>query len=210
MPRFSLLSLSARAVATGLFLAVLSVSSAAQNGTTFGRVQNLILNGDFDMGDTGFASDYVFGDVTGPGTYTIGTNPSMVPGHYPDWGNFGDHTTGTGNMFIANGGNSVSTKVWSETVAVDPETPYRVSFWAATINTSSPSPAALLLEITGERVGGLILPTNNPVAGGSWVNFAGYWASGGSTSAMLVIYDENIATAFNDFVLDDITLGKDE
>jgi hypothetical protein len=169
-----------------------------------------ISNGDFESGNSGFTSGYTFRKrVSGPGTYTIGTNPSTVRGRFADWGSFGDHTSGIGNMFIANGGNSASTTVGSETITVTPSTSYLFSFWGATINAKSPSPTNLALLINGNSVGNNdLFPTNSPAAGGRWVNFAAIWNSGLSTSANLVLVDKNTATDFNDFALDDITFQK--
>jgi hypothetical protein len=167
---------------------------------------NLIVNGAFGMGNTGFVSQYVFGNDTGPGTYVIGKEPCQVSGHYFDWQCFPSYHGADYSMFIANGGNSVSQEVWTETVAVDPEGQYLVNFWAATINTSSSSPAQLALQINGEVLGGVVLPDASPVTGGTWVHLSRVWDSGSSSSATVVILDENTATDLNDFVVDDISL----
>jgi hypothetical protein len=167
---------------------------------------NLIVNGAFGMGNSGFGSQYVFGNDTNPGTYVIGKEPCQVSGHYFDWQCFPSHHGADYNMFIANGGNSASQAVWTETVTVDPEGQYLVNFWAATINTSSSSPAQLALEINGEVLGGVVLPAASPVTGGTWVHLSRVWNSGSSASATVVILDENTATDLNDFVVDDISL----
>ena len=56
--------------------------------------QNLVINGDFKSGNHGFTTGYAFGDVSVPGTYFIGPNPSTAQGAFGDWCNCGDHTTG--------------------------------------------------------------------------------------------------------------------
>ena len=40
--------------------------------------QNLVINGDFENGNTGFNTGYSIGDVANPGGYAIGTNPSTA------------------------------------------------------------------------------------------------------------------------------------
>ena len=55
----------------------------------------------------------------GTGHYTVGVNPHNFN---PNGSSFGDHTTGTGNMFIANGSTSANTVVWQETVNVSSDT----------------------------------------------------------------------------------------
>ncbi len=66
---------------------------------------NLITNGDFESGNTGFTSGYAFGNVHGPGTYWIGGTPSQAPGAWGGWYNGGDHTSGSGKMMVVNGAN---------------------------------------------------------------------------------------------------------
>ena len=163
---------------------------------------NLIVNGAFGMGNTGFVSDYVYGNDYNPGTYVIGPEPCEVPGHWFDWQCFPPHNGSL--MFIANGANYVSQTAWTETVTVDPETKYLVSFWAATLNTSITSPAQLVLQINGEVAGQITLPDQSPITGGSWVQLEISWPSGDSSSAVVAIFDENTATDANDFVLDDL------
>jgi hypothetical protein len=203
--------LAASAIDSPTLMALRSFDLADNDGSPTEVVQetggqNLIVNGAFGMGNTGFVSQYVFGNDTNPGTYVIGTEPCLVPGHYFDWQCFSAHNGPGYRMFIANGGNSASETVWTETVDIAPETRYAVTFWGATINTSSSSPAQLALEINGQVLGSVVLPASSPVTGGSWVSLSGYWNSGSSTTATLVILDKNTATDLNDFVLDDISL----
>jgi len=189
------------ATANAAFARTLSpVAPAFDDGT------NLIVNGDFEMGNTGFTSVYLYGLITEPGTYVIGSNPSTATGHWYDWCNFGDHTTGTGLMFIANGGSSVGHFVWSQAVTVDPNTQYNISLWGATINTYSGGPAQLVIMINGQALGGVTLPANCPAAGGSWVNLTSSWNSGTNTTAVVTIRDRVTAVGLNDFVMDDISL----
>ena len=61
---------------------------------------NLVANGDFSLGNTGFTSQYVYTTNLFPeDTYVVGDNPNHF---HPQGANFGDHTTGTGLMLIAN------------------------------------------------------------------------------------------------------------
>ena len=50
-----------------------------------GTSQNLVINGDFESGNTGFKTAYTLGDDSNPGGYTIGANPSTAPGAFGDW-----------------------------------------------------------------------------------------------------------------------------
>lgn len=176
---------------------------AAQAGTG----QNLVINGDFESGNSGFTSGYTFGDVSGPGTYNIGANPSTAAGAYGDWCNCGDHTNGTGNMMIVNGANSGSLPVWKETVSVAPSTNYEFSYWAAEIDHDSSSVPRLSLKINGRVIGSSTLPEFPPDNGGQWQNYTFTWNSGSSKTAELAIFDLNTDTPWNDFALDDISFS---
>lgn len=77
---------------------------------------NLITNGDFSAGKTGFQTDYP-PPTFGAGALSIDTNrPPLNPG----WATFGDHTTGNGLMLVADGTTFADQKVWLETVSVSP------------------------------------------------------------------------------------------
>lgn len=81
----------------------LSAVPVFSNGPT-----NLIVNGDFEDGNTGFNTEYIYVDPsnTGPWTlgpeyrYTVSTDPND---YHSAWTSFGDHTSGTGKMMIVNG-----------------------------------------------------------------------------------------------------------
>jgi hypothetical protein len=90
------------------------------NGSGLATSANLITNGDFEEGNTGFISQYTHVAGTGStalwnaGTYTISTNPAL---YHRDWfPGFGDHTFGTGKMMIANGATFAPLYVWLQNV----------------------------------------------------------------------------------------------
>ena len=77
---------------------------------------NLLVNGDFSAGNTGFTSGYNHvpnGSFTAPGDYGVITNPAVA--FTNGYASFGDHTTGTGLMMFGDGAGS-QTPFWSETV----------------------------------------------------------------------------------------------
>lgn len=163
--------------------------------------QNLIVNGDFEAGNVGFSSDYTYDDtppMDGYGYYAIGTNPKTWNSF---WSSFGDHTSGTGKMFIADGAVQPNKTVWQQTVTVVSGTPYIFSYWAA---SSYPQrPANLRTYINGVQVGSdLQLPSTT----GEWVQFSVVWNSGSATSATIRLVDLLTYGLGNDFVLDDISL----
>lgn len=168
---------------------------------------NLVNNGDFTAGNTGFTSSYIYSappsTTLAEGNYSVYTNPNGV---HTGFTSFGDHTTGTGNMMILNGA-STPVDVWCETVTVTPNTDYDFSAWFA--NCSSVTVGAdvptLQFKINGVLQG---VPTTVSSLPGVWVNFFTTWNSGPSTSATICIYDANTTPAGNDFVIDDIKFQR--
>ncbi len=197
--------LTSAAAATILVGAVVLSSVSAAGGFA-----NLIYNGDFEAGNTGFSSDYTYGNVQygGPyGSYWIGSSPAAAPGAWVDWMNFGDHTTGHGLMLIANGPAFAEFQpldIWSQTVAVVPDSNYTFNFWVATLSNDLPAPAQIQADVNGVSLG-FTLGLPGVGAGGHWVTAGGEWFSGSATSAKLSIVDAYSAEQWNDFVVDDIS-----
>jgi hypothetical protein len=193
------LGLTGCRVIAALGLMVTALTAEAQTG------QNLVINGDFKSGNTGFTSGYAFGDLSNPGAYFIGPNPSSAQGALGDWCNCGDHTTGNGNMMIVNGATPATWPIWEQTVSVAPSTSYIFSYWGAEVDHDSNSLPHLLVRINGRVVGNSIIPEYSPDNGGQWQNYSFTWSSGSSQSAELAIVDQNTDSPWNDFMLDDIS-----
>ncbi len=168
---------------------------------------NLVANGDFSVGNVGFTSSYTYSpppsSILYEGDYSVYNNPFGV---HSGFTSFGDHTTGTGNMMIINGGPTAS-DIWCETISVTPYTDYVFSAWFA--NCSSGTTGAyvpiLQFKINGSLIGS---PDTVRAAPGTWVNFRSTWNSGASTSAAICIYDALTTSGGNDFVVDDISFQK--
>jgi hypothetical protein len=128
-------------------LAALSTSAFAQN---------LIVNGDFSAGNTGFTSGYASTPVNlGAGEYSVRTDGSTWNAAFTS---FGDHTTGTGNMMVVNGAGVVGTPVWAQSsIAVTPNTDYFFSAWVTSVFAASP--ATLQFSINGSTLGSNIQAT---------------------------------------------------
>jgi len=167
---------------------------------------DLVANGDFSLGNSLFSSNYIvptvngpFGLLSNPGTYAITTSPSLV---HNNFFNFGDHTTGFGNMMVCNGASTANDIVWTETITVVPNTNYNFSAWvASTENTSAASAAQLQFSINNTLIGPVYTA---PLTGGIWSNFFVNWNSGLNNTAVITILDQNTASGGNDFAIDDI------
>lgn len=162
---------------------------------------NLVVNGDFSQGNTGFTSSYNYASVNvTEGQYFVGTNPNA-------W-NVGtvacrDHTNGAGNMLLVNGAPVTDVNVWQQTITVKPNTNYAFSVWLQAIFPVNP--AQLQFSINGKTIGNLfsaVLPTCN------WQQFYTTWNSGNTTSATISIVNKNTIVLGNDFALDDISFAE--
>lgn len=159
---------------------------------------NLITNGDFSNGNTGFTSayNYAASNIT-EGQYFVGPSPGTWNASLS---NCGDHTTGSGNMMLVNGSPTPDVKVWTQTVTVVPNTNYSFATWIQAL--WPPNPAQLRFSINNNDLGSLItasLPTC------TWTQFYTTWNSGNATSATISIVNKNTLVIGNDFALDDIS-----
>jgi gliding motility-associated-like protein len=161
---------------------------------------NLVGNGDFNNGNTGFSSEYSSSNSGLPAAvYSVGSNivawnPSLASCH--------DHTTGTSAMMMVHGGDKPNVSVWSQTVAVQPNTNYVFYAWLQNIGTVNP--ARLQFAINGNHLGSAF--NANPQSC-IWQRFYCFWNSGNTTSARLSFMNMNQDFPGNDFALDDIFFG---
>lgn len=169
---------------------------------------NLIVNGDFEAGNTGFTSAYVFTPTADNGAnplnvaqYVITADPST---RHLLGSAIGDHTSGSGQMLMANGATDERV-VWEQTVVLAAATNYRFDAYAANwLNITDPSPADLEFEfdIGPTSLGGLVLSGIS----GVWEHFTASFFSAASTPVTIRIIDLNTDSSGNDFALDDISL----
>jgi hypothetical protein len=173
-----------------------------------GSAVNLIPNGDFSLGNSQFGSDYAFTAFTPCGNtvenqYTVGTDPAIWNCAPSVVVSVGDHTTGTGNMLIANGGNT-GLRVWftSAPIAVTPNTNYFFEAWILNWSTTSAGPQAAQLTF---RANGADLLTASASGIGAWTPVSAMWNSGASTTVSLELFDNTPTLLGNDFAVDDVS-----
>jgi hypothetical protein len=168
-------------------------------GTAFAASSaNLVINGNFDAGNTGFTSQYM-NSPTGLGAvdqYAVANDPNVLNGAWPALKPFGSDKA----MLIANGASVAGTRVWSQTVAVDADSTYVFSLWVASLY---PVPAVLEFKINGVSLGS----RNAPVSEGKWKELQVTWNSGPATTAKLTIIDTDLASGGNDFAIDSIAFS---
>lgn len=162
---------------------------------------NLITNGDFEGGNFGFTSDYIYnpGDLVPEGYYDVIPNPQS---DHPGFAPCTDHTSGGGNMMVVNGAGTPGLNVWCQTVNVTPNTQYAFSAWVTTVVAASP--ARLQFSINGATIGPIFTAPGSTCV---WINFYTLWNSGPNSTATICIVNQNTVLGGNDFALDDIVFA---
>ncbi|WP_336514101.1 gliding motility-associated C-terminal domain-containing protein [Pollutibacter soli] len=163
---------------------------------------NLIPNGNFSSGNTGYTSDYFYNSPNaGTGEIFIGTNPQAWNTAFCS--NCGDHTNGTGNLLMVNAPLAQDSRVWYRNATVFKNTNYSFSFWIYT-NSSGNQPAV------GVKINNQIIGSYSTVAGNNdkWTRVSFNWNSESVTAAAISIFSTNLSTSTgNDFGLDDISFN---
>ena len=175
--------------------------------TVSNETPNLVVNGDFESGNVGFTSSYIYGTggawglLSNPGQYAIATSPNLT---HTNFSNCVDHTaTGPGNMLVANGSSTPNTAVWCQSVNVSNNTDFVFSAWIGNA-LNDPNVSNLQFTINGVQLGPIFSTT--PVAC-TWNQFYQTWNSGLNNTAQLCIVNQNTTGGGNDFIIDDIYFG---
>ncbi len=160
----------------------------------------LVTNGNFSAGNTGFASAYNFvvGGSTSPGQYGIVSNPAT--GFTNGYASYGDHTSGSGLMLLGDGTPGIA--LWLQTVNVVPNNAYTFSAWVCT--PISPFPPVVRFSANGVALGPDFNVSASP---GIWQQFTTVYNSGPASTVVLRIEDVRTgAPTGNDLTVDDISL----
>ncbi len=178
---------------------------------------NLIVNGDFELGNSSFTSDYTYrdrfaGPLTSPGyldagDYSVWSDASQVhPG-------FSGSAYGGNYFFIANGGTSTTAAVWqSQAITVTTVgVAYRFQAFISSVVPSNFAPPSLEFEISSDNGTswsglGSTVSLSGANAGDWYQTFADTTLT---TAGTYLIRMRNLATSAsgNDFGLDNIYFG---
>jgi len=183
------------AMAAGLLAAACPASAA-----------NLVTNGDFEAGNTGFTSDYAYSPGGGyaPGVYTVDTSPSAWQSYFAP---IGDHTTGSGNMMMINGAESISQYVWSSgAIAVSAGADYFFEAFVASLYPQSPPSLTFMYALDGAAPA-VLATLDHTLELGVWEGMSTTFNTGSATSVQLFLRNAQGAYSGNDFALDDVYLG---
>ena len=172
-------------------------SGVAANAT------NLVINGDFSMGDFGFITDYVnYLPGTVPtsgvqGAYGVVTNPRNW---FAPFSPCTDHTSSGGNMLVADGSTTGTARIWYSPapITVIPGKNYTFSYFLTAV--VSGGPAKLEVLINNVPIGPIATAPSSPCV---WDEHSYVWNSGSNTTAIISIIDRE-AFGNNDFAIDDL------
>jgi hypothetical protein len=195
-----------KTIHVGIMVAFLAAAMAAR--------ANLVINGNFAAGDTGFTSDYADGTGTqnsllnagpnqGAGYYAVGTAPSY---YNPNW-TYGPTSVpgdSAAQMLIVNGAGSGGgartggPTVWQGTLSspLIAGDSYTMSALVASIYTVSEP--TLTFNIGGTTIGNITLS-----GAGTWETFTASFVAGSGLPAFI---DLNTDLNGNDFVVSEISI----
>jgi gliding motility-associated-like protein len=167
---------------------------------------NIVMNGGFESGNTGFTTEYKYNpSVSAAGEYTIGNQGSHA------FATCTDHTlkNSAGKMMIIDGATDVFNPgpnqrglyTWCQKLKVYPNTNYQVEAWATTAGNSFQNTPFLSLELNSKNIDYLNTPST-----GNWGSLSGVWNSTTNTSVDFCIHDGVTNEGGNAFLLDDISM----
>ena len=157
-------------------------------------------NGTFSSGNSGFITNYTHNatSIWNEGTYAVGPNPNSV---HPNFGTWGDHTTGTGNYMLVNGATSGNKVLWRQINSFPPGAVVTLKFWTLTFVTPA---TTLRIKHNGTNVGAL---ASTPGTTGTWAQTTRTFTVPGTGTSNVAIITTSSAVAGNDFGLDDISFS---
>lgn len=183
-----------------------NAGSYTVTATQFTESNNLIINGNFENGNTGFTSNYSFDrDDQNAGEYNI----EVKPKNWAFDGSCGDKTTGSGK-YMSLLGNGNAGLVWEQTLTVEANTDYQFSYWMQAMQHKDiqiSSDIELQVQIADENVGPAFSFKSSVNCEG-WRQFVYNWNSKDNISVTIKISLNKNMTADYQVGLDDITFRK--
>ena len=182
---------------TALNAGTYSVTGSALSGV------NLLTNGDFEQGNTGFGSSYAYLPTpsTAEGVYFVVASPQSMHSGFcvcPD------KTSGSGKQMVINGNLTAGIIAWSESVAVIPGANYQFSYWIQTVSLAA-NPAQLQLYVNGVPAGPINTATTNE---NGWQQFFYNTNAGSNNVLQLTLININTVANGNDFALDNMVFQQ--
>lgn len=189
----------------GICLASLGIESSSAN---------LIINGNFDSGNTGFSSDYTYANPnTDGGQYSVVSGPASNwnPGFNGSVVGYG----GSGNYFIGNGSDNTTLAPWIQTISspsvtltTDINNPVYYRFEAQVVNAESYPEPNLSFEISVNGAAYKKFTSTPALSPGAWtLVYADTYLTSAPSSLSFRLRNQSSALGGNDFAIDSIYFG---
>lgn len=187
-----------------------STSALVNNTTTYSVTVrslspiNLIFNGDFTQGNTGFTSDYAYGTggslgpLTEEGHYVIDNNARNTHRRFAPC----TDRSGGGNMMVVNASGQQD-NFWCQQVEVNEGASYDFSAWVTSVNAENP--ARLQFSIGGDLLGTEFAVSDDLC---DWQEFSAQWTAPATAQVEICVVNVNLTPAGNDFAMDELTFRE--
>lgn len=200
------------APASGLSNPSVANPMALLNGTTYTLTTTsatlgpeLVVNGDFSLGNTGFTSGQTYSTTYSPCNYYVGNLffTTSFPG-------VDDHTPTADGIYMSIDGCTTSEILWEETIPIiNPFSIYKFEFWSSRADAVQP---IFEIHMIGNVTGDIVEATQNdiPYTGTNMYDAYGLptWNSGANTNVIIRIINLETNGYGNDFELDDFLFRK--
>ncbi|MFN0202425.1 MAG: hypothetical protein ACKVTZ_12940, partial [Bacteroidia bacterium] len=171
-------------------------SSATLTASPSSSTPELVVNGTFSSGTSGYGSDYCYNPSTSaPGNYTLALPSS-------DWSWAAN--CGWGAALYADGSCYANRRVWYQTITVKPNTNYRFSYKAASIINDGYVPC-LSIRVNGCQIASAVSLSSSACVSRS---ISAIFNSGSNTSVQIAIVNLTTSGSYNDFAIDNVSLKE--
>jgi hypothetical protein len=188
-----------------LLLIILIIAIRAGFAQGVSEYPNLVKNGDFENGPTGFKSDFInhpSNDVFTWGYYVITNNVAK----YLEGKVFVNPVPNTGKYYAIDMNNSGKQRLWYDSITVKPNTTYSFSCIAANVCIDFSAPGVMNLKVNGKKV----CPSRTLSNGtNAWMPLGIQYKTGpDETRIEISIVDEIWTLRGNDVALDNIVFKE--
>lgn len=163
---------------------------------------NLIVNGGFEAGNTGFTSGYTFKvDLPNVNNELIPENSYGVDDNINTYHPSMSGTGRSGNFLMVNGNTQSLKTVWAQSVNVIAGKQYQVSAWVQNLFPSAPA-------VLRFSVGGNLIGTFSATGVAAYQEFTATYLATTNGPVDFTIVNSNLTKIGNDFGIDDISFSE--
>lgn len=178
-------------------------ASTTTTGSAGANSVELVVNGDFKDGDTGFDTDYEpFSEADmGEAEYVVTDQTSGH--HYLVTQDVSDHG-GDGFMLMINSAPTPDVAVWKQRIELESGARYRMTVWVRHWLPQTEDPFDYQVRADEKLVGSMDQEQGLDDTG--WTRLEVDWTSASSGEVLLALFNMDVTVGNNDHFLDDISL----